>query len=173
MKYVLDVQYNENKNAIVACIGFKNWDDKKASYAKTHFIENIEPYETGFFYKRELPCLMEALAGLDNIDCIIVDGYVWLEKVTHAGLGLHLYNALEKKVPVIGVAKTIFSGTPHACEILRGESKKPLFISSVDMELEEAKKHVAKMNGKYRIPTFLKEVDALARGSITVESLLI
>ena len=173
MKYVLDVQYNGNKNAIVACIGFYNWNDEKASYAKTHFIEKIEPYESGFFYKRELPCLLEALDGLDDIDCVIVDGYVWLEEVTHAGLGLHLYNALEKKVPVVGVAKTVFSGTPRVCEILRGESKKPLFISSVDMELEEAKKHVAKMNGKYRIPTFLKEVDALARGSITVESLLI
>jgi len=173
MKYVLDVQYNGNKNAIVACIGFKNWNDKKVSYAKTHFIENIEPYEAGFFYKRELPCLVEALAGLDNIDCIIVDGYVWLKEVTHAGLGLHLYNTLEKKVPVIGVAKTVFSGTPLVCEILRGESKKPLFISSVDIELEEAKEYLLQMHGKYRIPTFLKEVDALARGTITAKNLLI
>ena len=173
MKYVLDVQYNGNENAIVACIGFKNWDDEKASYALTHFIENIEPYEAGSFYKRELPCLLEALHGLDDMECVIVDGYVWLEEVTHAGLGLHLYNALEKPIPIVGVAKTLFAGTPKECELLRGESKKPLFISSIDMELEEAKKCVALMNGKYRIPTFLKEVDALARGSVKIEGLII
>jgi deoxyribonuclease V len=173
MTYVFDVQYNGNKNAIVACIGFQNWSDEKAMYAKTHFIENIEPYETGSFYKRELPCLLEALSGLDNMDCIVIDGYVWLGEPTHKGLGLHLYNALEKKVPIVGVAKTVFSGTPKECELLRGESKKPLFISSVDMELEEAKLSIAKMHGKYRIPTFLKEVDALARGTITIKSILI
>jgi deoxyinosine 3'endonuclease (endonuclease V) len=173
MKYVLDVQYNGNENAVVACIGFKNWNDKKASYAKTHFIENIEPYEAGFFYRRELPCLLEALHELDDMDCVIVDGYVWLEEVTHFGLGLHLYHALKKMVPVVGVAKTLFSGTPKECALLRGESKKPLFISSVDMELEEAKVLVLQMSGKYRIPTFLKEVDGLARGTLSVEELVI
>jgi len=164
MIYVLDVQYNGDSDALVACIGFKNWEDKNASYQNTHFIEKIEPYEAGSFYKRELPCLLEALNGLDDIECVVVDGYVWLGEERHFGLGMHLYHALDKAVPVIGVAKTPFSGTPSKCEILRGESVKPLFVSSVDMELEEAKKQILHMDGKYRIPTLLKEVDSLCRG---------
>ena len=31
------------------------------------------------------------------------------------------------------------------------------------MELEEAKKAIGSMDGKYRFPTLLKEVDSLAR----------
>ena len=164
MIYALDVQYNSNSDGLVACIGFENWDAEKPSYAKTHFIDKIEPYEPGAFYKRELPCLLEALQGLDNIDCVIVDGYVWLGDVTHHGLGMYLYNALGQSVSIIGVAKTPFAGTPKECEVLRGESVKPLFITSVDMELERAKKFVEQMHGKYRIPTLLKEVDSLCRG---------
>ena len=169
MNYVLDVQYNGDNDALVACIGFENWDDEKASYVKTHFIEKIEPYEAGSFYKRELPCLVEALKDLDNIDRVVVDGYVWLGDASHDGLGMHLYNALDKAVPVIGVAKTPFTATPKSCEILRGESIKPLFVTSVDMELEDAKKAILGMHGKYRIPTLLKEVDSLCRGKNMVK----
>ena len=163
MNYVLDVQYNGDSNGLVACIGFENWDDGKASYVKTNFIEKIEPYETGSFYKRELPCLLEALKGLDDIECVVVDGYVWLGEKSRGGLGMHLYHALGKSVPIIGVAKTPFAGTPKKCEILRGKSLKPLFITSVNMELEEAKSYIVRMDGKYRIPTLLKEVDGLCR----------
>ena len=117
----------------------------------------------GEFYQRELPCLLEALKGLDDIEYIVVDGYVWLDIETHKGLGLHLYEALEKKVPIIGVAKAKFGNTPKVCELLRGESVKPLYITSKDMDLEEAKMAIASMHGKYRFPTLLKEVDSLAR----------
>ena len=164
MNYALDVQYNGNSDGLVACIGFENWNDDKPSYAKTHFIEKIEPYETGSFYKRELPCLLEALKDLDDIECVVVDGYVWLGEVGNDGLGMHLYHALGQSVPIIGVAKTPFTGTPKECEILRGESIKPLFVTSIGMELEEAKSAILSMYGKYRIPTLLKEVDGLCRG---------
>ena len=164
MKYVLDVQYNGNENAMVACLGFENWEDEKATYVKTHLIENIMPYVSGKFFERELPCLMEALKGLDDIELVVVDGYVWLDEPTHKGLGLYLYEALEQKVPIVGVAKAKFGNTPKMCELLRGESLKPLYITSVDFDLEEAKEAVASMHGKYRFPTLLKEVDSLARG---------
>lgn len=164
MKYVLDVDYNGDKNATVACLGFEDWGDEKALYTKTYFVEPIEPYEAGSFYKRELPCLLEALKNLNDIECVVVDGYVWLGEITHAGLGMHLYDALEKKIPIIGVAKNFFTNTPKACELLRGESKKPLYITSVGMELEEAKEAILAMHGKYRFPTLLKEVDSVCRG---------
>jgi len=164
LKYALDVQYNENKNALVACIGFENWNDAKPLYTQTHFIENIEPYQAGSFYKRELPCLIEALKELDNIECVVVDGYVWLEDESYYGLGMYLYDALDKKIPIIGVAKNRFNNTPKKCELLRGESKKPLYITAIDIELKEAKGYISKMDGKYRFPTLLKHVDSLARG---------
>jgi len=163
MKYVLDVQYNGNENAVVACLGFENWEDEKASYAKQHFVEDILPYVPGEFYQRELPCLLEALKYLTDIECIVVDGYVWLDVESHKGLGLHLYDALEIKVPIVGVAKAKFGNTPEICELLRGESVKPLYITTKDMSLDEAKKLVTSMHGKYRFPTLLKEVDSLAR----------
>jgi len=163
MIYALDVQYNGNENAVVACLGFKNWEDERASYVKQHRIEKILPYVSGQFYQRELPCLLEALKELDDIECIVVDGYVWLDVESRKGLGLHLYDALDKKVPIIGVAKAKFGNTPKVCELLRGESVKPLYITTKEMELEEAKKAIASMHGKYRFPTLLKEVDSLAR----------
>lgn len=163
MIYALDVQYNGNENAVVACLGFKNWEDERASYVKQHSIEKILPYVSGQFYQRELPCLLEALKELDDIECIVVDGYVWLDVESRKGLGLHLYDALDKKVPIIGVAKAKFGNTPKVCELLRGESVKPLYITTKEMELEEAKSAIASMHGKYRFPTLLKEVDSLAR----------
>ena len=39
MKYVLDVQYKDDESAVVACLGFENLEDEKASYVKTHFIK--------------------------------------------------------------------------------------------------------------------------------------
>jgi len=164
MIYVLDVDYNADENAIVACIGFEQWSDKEAKYQKTHFIEKIEPYQAGSFFKRELPCLLEALKDLDDIEYIVVDGYVWLEEPSHYGLGMYLYDALDKKYPIIGVAKNKFNNTPIVCELLRGESFKPLYISSIDVVLEDAKRFIQEMHGKYRFPTLLKEVDSLCRG---------
>ncbi len=166
MIYALDVDYNGNENAHVACIGFNKWGDDKPCYEKIDFIESIEPYESGSFFKRELPCLLEALKNLSDIECVVVDGYVWLEETTHYGLGMYLYDALDKKVPIIGVAKNKFNNTPLSCELLRGESSKPLYISSVGMELETAKEFVAQMHGKYRFPSLLKRVDSLCRGKI-------
>jgi deoxyinosine 3'endonuclease (endonuclease V) len=166
MIYTLDVDYNGDKNAYVACIGFKAWSDEKPCYKKVDFIESIEPYTSGSFFKRELPCLLEALKHLDDIDVIVVDGYVWLEEQGHYGLGMYLHDALDKKVPIIGVAKNKFNNTPKACELFRGESRKPLYITSVDIGLEEAKTLVAQMHGQYRFPTLLKKVDSLCRRKV-------
>jgi len=163
MIYALDVQYNGEKDAIVACIGFEPWDSPLASYSNSHRIESIEPYQAGSFYKRELPCLLVALEGLDDIECVVVDGYVWLGDESHAGLGMHLYNALDKTIPIIGVAKSKFGGTPVECELLRGVSTKPLFITSIGIGLDEAKEAIVSMSGKYRLPMLLKEVDSLCR----------
>ncbi len=71
------------------------------------------------FIKGNLPCLLKVLSNLDDIDYIIVDGFVWLEKPDNSGLGGHLYKILQK--PVIGVAKNRFKSTPKECEVFRGK----------------------------------------------------
>jgi deoxyribonuclease V len=162
MIYALDVGYHNNI-ARVASIGFKNWSDNRASYENISYLKDIAPYEAGAFYKRELPSLLFALNSLDDIETIIIDGYIWLEEPKIFGLGMYLYEALNRKYPIIGVAKSRFKNTPKMCELFRGESRKPLFITSIGLYLEEAKRLILNMHGKYRIPTLLKRVDSLSR----------
>ena len=47
--------------------------------------------------------------NLNAIDAIIVDGYVHLNDGKLA-LGGHLYQTLDKKIPIIGVPKKSFAG---------------------------------------------------------------
>ena len=79
---------------------------------------------------------------------------------------MHLYDSLENKIPVIGVAKRSFEGTPEQFELYSGESAKPLFVTAVGMTLEEAKAHIVSMHSEHRIPTLLKRVDQLCRGIV-------
>ena len=57
-------------------------------------------------------------------------------------------------------------GVPKECEVYRGKSKKPLFITSVGIELEQAKQHIQSMAGKDRFPLLLKQADILSRSSM-------
>ena len=167
MIVALDADYPQSGGATVAIVGFEKWEDCQASYQNLYSLESVEPYEAGKFYKRELPCLLEALRDLKEIDLIIVDGYVWLGEPEHWGLGMYLFDALEQKIPVVGVAKNRFRDTPKECEIFRGKSKKPLYVTAVGIELEEAKALVSKMCGEYRVPTLLKEVDRVCREGLS------
>ena len=48
-------------------------------------------------------------------------------------------------------------------EVLRGESKKPLYITAKGIDLHKAAEFIQKMHGDFRIPTLLKLVDSLGR----------
>jgi len=164
MKLVVDVHYAESV-AIVAGVLFEEWDSNEVLRTLTVEVSKIEPYEPGAFYKRELPCILELLQHIsEELDLIIVDGFVKLGSKEADGLGMHLYRSLEEKVPIIGVAKKPFSGTPKEYEIYRGESSKPLLVSSVGISLDESKELIEMMHGKNRIPTLLKRVDQICRG---------
>jgi deoxyribonuclease V len=65
--------------------------------------------------------------------------------------------------PVVGIAKTSFVGAEPVGEVLRGRSRRPLFVSAVGMELNEACDRVQQMHGKFRVPWAMSEVDRLAR----------
>jgi deoxyribonuclease V len=50
----------------------------------------------------------------------------------------------------------------EAKEVLRGQSRQPLFVTSVGLE-DDAAQCVRKMHGEFRMPTLLKRVDQLCR----------
>ncbi len=163
MIIVLDVAYTES-SAHVAGVVFEDWTSNEAIQDYALSIYDFAEYESGQFYKRELPCLLALLKEVkESIDVVLIDGYVTLDEDQRKGLGLYLYEALDCKIPVIGVAKNRFKGTPKYCEILRGQSQKPLYVTAIGIDLDVAKNHVKNMYGKFRIPELLKDVDQLSR----------
>lgn len=161
MKAIFDVDYREPAG-LTACVVFDGWKDAAPHTVVVEKIDQIQPYEPGAFYKREMPCILQTLAKIkETIDLIIIDGFVWLG-ADHPGLGAKLYEALDRKIPIIGVAKTAYhSATP--VEILRGVSKTPLLVTSIGVDAQEAALHIKEMHGEYRIPTLLKLVDSTCR----------
>ncbi len=165
MKIVIDVGYDENK-ANAASLSFENWDDSSPTDSKKILLENIADYEPGKFYLRELPCILESLNqyDLDQVDTIIIDGFVWLNSEKKPGLGAYLFEKLDKKIPIIGVAKRKFHGENIFMKTIeRGESKNPLFITAEGIEVNEAAELIKNMHGDFRIPTLLRVVDQLSR----------
>ncbi len=158
----LDVDYREAA-AFAAGLAFHDWADATPAIEKVVPVVGVHPYQPGQFFRRELPCLLAVLRELPPVAVVIVDGYVWLDGVSVAGLGAHLYQALARKVAVIGVAKTRFAGAGAAEEVFRGRSSRPLFITAAGMDAQRAAKQVRSMHGPNRIPTLLKHVDSLAR----------
>ena len=165
MKIVIDVGYDNDK-ANIAAVSFENWTDEKPLDTKKVLLNNIAAYEPGQFYKRELPCLEEILRhyDLEKTDTIIVDGFVWLNSEKKKGLGAYLYEVLDIKIPIIGVAKRAFHGENKWCRrIERGESKNPLYVTTEGINVDKAAKLIQDMHGDFRIPTMLKMVDQLSR----------
>ena len=126
----------------------------------------MAPYAPGHFYQRELPCILQVLEKVQaSLDAILVDGHVWLDDQGSPGLGAHLYRALEERVPVIGVAKTPFGGSRGQRQVLRGQSRRPLFVTAAGMDLDVAAESVRRMHGAHRIPSLLARADQLCRTS--------
>jgi len=164
MILITDVDYKENK-ANAAGIIIENWLDEKhiAQYTIEH--DKIKKYIPGEFFKRELPCIIKLLSIIkEDISCLVIDGYVWLDDFYKRGLGAVIYQEINEKIPIIGVAKKSFYtlGENHR-KIYRGNSKQALYITSVGIDLDFAAKKIENMHGKYRIPKHLKEADRLCR----------
>jgi deoxyribonuclease V len=154
-----DVHYT-NTRAIAACILFHNWSDAHSDLAITEPVDEPAPYEPGRFYRRELPALLSVISKLTlRPEVIIIDGYVWLGDWDHPGLGAHLYKALDETVAIIRVAKNPFRPGPAVKSIMRGTSVRPLYVSAVGMDLNEAAARIVELHGEFRVPTMLKRVD--------------
>lgn len=160
-----DTYYFDGK-AKTVCLEFLNWNESKNYKVHTEIIENVEDYIPGEFYRRELPCILSLLDKIDlkTVQVIIVDGFVYLDDDKKYGLGGHLYEKLKREIPIIGVAKTNFASIENDKKALvRGDSKKPLYVTAIGIDLEDAFEKVESMAGEFRIPTLLKEMDRLTK----------
>ena len=64
---------------------------------------------------------------------------------------------------MIGIAKTAYRGSTFAVHVARGESARPLFVTCLGLDPQNAARLVASMHGAHRRPTLLTAVDHLAR----------
>lgn len=173
-KLAIDVFYKENSARAVGII-FDNWEDEKPSDTIViDYTGEINEYEPGSFYKRELPFIHMILEecstkgiNTEDFDYIIVDGHVFLyesDGTNYQGLGCHLYESLGMKIPVIGVAKSSYKAGALFDELVyRGESKNPLYVTSVGVDKDDAGDFIRSMHGEYRIPTLLKLLDQITK----------
>ena len=158
-----DVAYYDSY-AIIGYVLFENHTSEVAVKTGQFRHEKIEPYVPGEFYRRELPCLLTAIQQIsENISLIYIDAYVWLGE-NRKGLGCYLYEALEEKIPVIGISKTSFHDAgARVVPVIRGGSTSPLFVSSIGIETAEAAKMVSEMHGAFRLPAMVKLADTVSR----------
>ena len=168
MILAVDVHYDpQNTWARTGGLVFRDWAASEAVAEFVTTLDDVSPYESGAFYKRELPCILPVVQHVlsrFSIETIVVDGFVDLAQGA-PGLGQHLHTRLEREIEVIGVAKNEFEGAP-ATAITRGISRNPLWISST-VDHAAAAARVASMVGQARIPLLLKRTDALARGTVS------
>ena len=137
----VDVDYR-GAGAVAAAILFLDWSSPFALEEHRVTVDEVAPYRPGAFYERELPCILAVLRrGRGPIGVVVVDGYVWLGP-QRPGLGAHLHAALGGEIAVIGVAKSPFPGAP-ATPLLRGDSQRPLYVSSVGVDLASAAASIA------------------------------
>jgi deoxyribonuclease V len=165
----IDVGYTEaasgETTARAACVTIANWSDAVPSGRYVVDIKEVQPYQPGQFYRRELPCVQAVLEAVpQSPQIIVVDGYVWLGPNHERGLGAYLHEAIGDSIPVIGVAKNRFRETAHAVELYRGRSSRPLFVTAIGMSQDDASKQIEQMHGDHRVPTVLKLADTLSRG---------
>jgi deoxyribonuclease V len=163
---IVDVHY-EGDGARAACLTALNWEDAVARREWTVEVPRVAAYRPGFFFERELPCILAVLERAPGTpSVIVVDGYVVLDAYGRPGLGAHLFESLGRRTAVVGIAKRGFAGSEFAQRVLRGSSQNPVFVTALGMSDKEAAEHVQRMHGPHRIPTLCTRVDQLCRGMV-------
>ena len=166
MHAILDVHYSRN-TAVAGCVTFEDWSDRAPGSTTIAVLPVPSTYLPGQFYERELPCLLAVLEKLDQpFESLIIDGFVHLKAPLHKGLGVHLAEAMNYGPAIIGVAKNPLRVADRYVPIIRGRSRKPLYISAINFPLPLAAKRIAGMHGSNRIPTLIGAADRLCRRGI-------
>ncbi len=156
-----DVHYFGNECAFAAAVLFGEYRDEEAAEERTTVVDGVSPYVSGQFYRRELPCILRLLEQLDETpEEMVIDGYVMLGE--RPGLGRYLFESFAGKIPVIGAAKSKHADS-SSIEVVRGGSKRPLYVTSAGVDTDAAAERIRTMHGAHRFPTLLRRVDFLAR----------
>jgi deoxyribonuclease V len=163
-----DVHYLETGGARAAAVGYADAAFSRLTQDRAELVPEIQPYQPGRFYLRELPPLHAVLDGLAGMALLVVDGYADLDPDGRPGLGAYAHE--EFGVPVIGVAKTAFRTATHAIPVLRGTSARPLYVTAAGMPRTDAAELVRRMAGPHRMPDALRRVDTLARHGLPAAS---
>ncbi|CAM3220172.1 hypothetical protein DESA109040_03385 [Deinococcus saxicola] len=136
---------------------FRGWTDAAPTWELIVPVPQVQPYQPGEFYRRELPCLLALLEGaarLHTLDAVVIDGYVTLDAGGRTGLGAHLFAALNRQIPVIESANSShrrgengvsgFGPCPgrDACGSLN-----PLFVTAAGTDVAQATAQTAWMAG--------------------------
>jgi deoxyribonuclease V len=156
-----DVHYLASGGARAAAVVAGDAAFSRLAADRVVLVDDVEPYEPGRFYLRELPALRAVLDGLAGMTLLVVDGYADLDPDGRPGLGARAHG--EFGVPVIGVAKSAFRTATHAIAVLRGASARPLYVTAAGMPPADAATLVRHMAGPHRIPDALRRADTLAR----------
>ena len=161
LKLAIDTYYTE-ENAYTVGVFFSQWDDVEP----LKIIKRITKPVPGEFYKRELPCIMDLLGGVDfdSLSTVIVDGFIRIEKdgVLVPGLGEHLYDEIKDwNISIIGVAKSKFDGCEKwSVPIIRKAGSKPLYVQGIGRYTDEMAASLIKgMSGPNKLPTLLHLLD--------------
>jgi deoxyribonuclease V len=136
---------------------------------RTAVVPAVLPYRPGEFYLRELPPMRAVLSDVSGLSLLVVDGYADLDPSGRPGLGAHAHD--EFGIPVIGLAKSMFSPATHALPVQRGSSARPVFVTAAGMPAADAADLVRRMAGPYRIPDALRRADTLARAGPPVATM--
>jgi deoxyribonuclease V len=164
MLLAVDVDYRADGSALAAGVLFADWASPVIQGTVIRSIRKVAPYRPGRFFERELPCILAVLPDVPGRPAaILIDGYVVLGATGRDGLGAHLFKALNGDIAVVGVAKTKFAGTPTTAEVRRGGSRRPLYVTSIGIDADEARQCVQRMHGEHRVPTVLAAVDRACR----------
>ena len=166
MILAIDTYYTTDVAKTVGVL-FNDWRDTKADSVIINYrYTEVAHYIPGEFYKRELPCILGLtnILDLSRIDTIIVDGFVDLKHKDYSigpGLGRYLWEALGRKIEVVGIAKTNYGLTDQISDnILRGKgSTKPLYVQSSTHNNMSVGEKVRNMYGENRLPYLLKLLD--------------
>jgi len=159
---VIDAAYTDT-DAATAGVFIQRWDASPPEAVQVVTTPVTAAYAPGQLFKRELGGILHLLAGVTWLpEVLLIDAYVTLGS-GRKGLGMHLYEALSGAATVIGVAKNPFVGNDTAVPLLRGRSKKPLFITAAGVSTHQAAEKVARMYGTSRIPLMLQLVDRLSK----------
>lgn len=167
---VVDVAYDDDNN-LAYIVGAASSNNERDIKIFTMEMENIEPYVSGEFYKREMPCI-EKLIDKHNLepDILIVDAFCQFKERDCLG---GIFHSKHNHIKVIGVAKNAHRDMPDNCELIRGlRSSKPLYVTSSGISIDDAKMIIRNLKGDARMPFLLKMVDSLTKKKTPSEGLV-